>query len=101
MRKRWSPAFEQAPPCVQRSLQPSARRVFATPEATENLPREPRPLSHPAWRSLAGPLTIAFGLVGIDLAHAFEKFFDVRLVHFGRTGAFASAAGCGTCWSSF
>ena len=32
-------------------------------------------------RSLASPLAIAFGLVGIDFAHPFEQFVGIRFIH--------------------
>ena len=37
--------------------------------------------------SLAGALAIAFGLVGIDLAHALEKIVNVGAVHLGGGGS--------------
>jgi len=37
-------------------------------------------------------LAIAFGLVGIDLAHAFEQFLRVGFIDFRGAGSFASTA---------
>src|SRR5580692_8235817 len=83
MRTPSSPAFERA----RRVKRPLARaRAFAQRAGTG---------SHPpsAMRcSLPGALTIALGLVGIHLAHAFEEFVRVRLVHLRRVGAFAAPA---------
>jgi hypothetical protein len=42
---------------------------------------------------LAGALAVTFGLVGIDLAHAFEQVVDVGPFDFGCGGAAAAGRG--------
>ena len=60
------------------------------------------PTARESRRSLAGALTIAFGLIGIDLAHAFEEFFGVGFLDLGRTRSVAAtAAPAGTSWLRF
>jgi hypothetical protein len=41
---------------------------------------------------LASALAIAFGLVGVDLAHALEQFFGAGFIHLGRAWAFTAAS---------
>jgi hypothetical protein len=51
--------------------------------------------------SLASALPIAFSLVGIDFAHAFEKVLCVWFVHFWRAWSVAAAAMAGSYWPIF
>jgi hypothetical protein len=43
-------------------------------------------------RSLASPLSIAFGLIGIDFAHPLEQFVRVGFVHLRGARGFTTAS---------
>jgi hypothetical protein len=51
--------------------------------------------------SLAGALAVSFGLVGIDLAHAFEQFFGIGFINFGSAGPLAAATAARCRWAIF
>ena len=51
--------------------------------------------------SLAGALPIAFGLVGIDFAHALEQFLSIGLFDLRSAGSITAAAGTGSHWPIF
>jgi hypothetical protein len=42
---------------------------------------------------LAGALAVTFGLVGVDLAHAFQEIVDIGAIHLGSGGSAAGRGG--------